>query len=350
MIEFILALFIIVFTSQVLDLFKVNKFINIFVSIFSFLFFTYEITYTADWVNYLYVFEDQEQETKDFFIRFITLKFEQWGLEYKHVFRFHIIVIAVLFTLFANKFLKNSLLLVIICFLIADYVPVVNQIRYFVAFGLYLFSVYYFYIRKYRLFGLFTVLAFLNHIGIIPLYLILLFIRKDVQTKIYIAFSIIVYTVVYAVLNINILQDAWGFEAYLQEEMKSTLLGGIFKMLPSILVVILLYYTHKKSTVEKDDEMQFLYRLSLFPIIFIPSITLTQVVGDRYVFNFIIIWIIFIVRNLKINNKNMLLQKVYVILIVFIVWYLVYILPFDVFGESPLLDEFIQSYESRFKQ
>jgi hypothetical protein len=255
----------------------------------------------------------------------------------------------VIFTLFANKFLKNSLLLVMICFLIVNYVPVVNQIRYFVAFGLYIFSIYYFYIKKYKLFGLFLVFSFLNHFGIIPLYLILFFIRRNnIQIKTYIIISIIVYIVIYLVQNIVILQDVWGFDLYLKEEMKSTFLGGVFKMIPSIFLISLLYFINKRNAIQKDNKSQFLYRLSFFPIIFIPSITLTQIIGDRYVFNFIIIWLIFIVTNLNINNKNMLLQKLFIVLVVYLVWFLLYHLPLYVFGESLLLEEFILSYESRY--
>ncbi|MEJ5089241.1 hypothetical protein GEO21_04245, partial [Sphingobacterium faecium] len=271
--------------------------------------------------------------------------FANIGLEYKNVFQLHIILIAIFYTFFAKKFLLNPFL-VVIFFLFLTYVPLVNQIRYFVAFSFFLFAIHNFYIGDKKKFYLFAILALLNHIGTFPLFVILFFLKRDLKIKYYLGAAIAIYIVMYGIMSVSYLSELGGFNIYIKEEMRTSFLGGLLKILPSIIFVLLIL--RLKQTNLPSYQSTFLYRVSLFPIVFIPSATLTQIIGDRYVFIFSFIWLIFIFQKVYYNKKYMLFYKILMLIFVFMIWFIMYYLPVILFGQSHLLDELVKTFDSQF--
>jgi len=338
--------FLILIISNFLSFLKSEK-INYLFSIVFFLILTINIKYTADWLNYESIFNDSTRETKDFFIKYISILFSEWGLEYHNVYQFHIVCISIILTNFISKFYKNPFL-ILLSFLFISYIPLVNQIRYFLAFSIYLFAIYNFYLKDYKLFFVFTVLSIVNHIGIIPLYLILLFVNKDIKVWKLFILSFIVYFVMKTIMNISYVSHLGGFNIYIKDEMRSSLLGGILKILPSLFFIGMLLILNKNN--KNSSTSTFLYRLSIFPIIFLPSSTLTQIIGDRYVFIFSIVWILYIYKTIMaIKLPNQKLINIYKFLIVLtFIWFIIYLLPLYLFGESHLYNELIKTIDSQF--
>lgn len=345
MITFIIIILILIL-SQVFEFNKINNRYASYTTIICFLLLTINISYTADWHNYEKIFYDTEIETKDFFIKFISSQLRELGFNYNAVYQFHIIWIAILYTYFTRKFLRNPLILVL-CFLLMTYVPLTNQIRYFLAFSLYLLSIHSFYYKKYNSFIFFAFLALINHIGILPLYLILLFIRKTIKRKYYAVLAVIIYVIIYAFMNISYVSQLGGFNIYLIEEMKSSFLGGLLKTLPSVITLTFIFILARKKKNKSENEV-FLYNVSFFPIMFIPASTVLQILGDRYVFIFSIIWLIYLSIILKSRIKSNLMWKLIIILYALTMWCIFYLLPIVFFDYSHLYNEFLMTFKSQF--
>ncbi len=345
MIVFILVV-LLLFFSQLLEFDKLNKYWAILFTIVCFLIFTINISYTADWKNYRFLFDNTDIDSKDYFIKFISLKFSEYGLEYKRVYQFHIFFIAILYTSFTSKFLRNPLL-VVLCFLLVCFVPLTNQIRYFLAFILYLFSIYYFYKKEYKKFIIFLCLTLLNHIAILPLYLILFFFRKEFKLKYYVFLSLIIYIVMFSITNISFSNKFDAFNFYLKDDMRSSFLGGLLKIFPSFLTLSLIYFLSKRRKFIDGDAV-FLYKTSFFPIIFLPTATMIQIIGDRYVFVFSIVWFIFLMSIIRNKTKYLFLWKLAIVSYTMFLWSLFYYLPEILLGYSYLLEEFITTFNSQF--
>jgi hypothetical protein len=140
------------------------------------------------------------------------------------------------------------------------------------------------------------------------------------------------------------------FSIYVDDE--SSLGGGILASLPYlpwIFLVLNVYNKYSKDEVRlKEDSFNILYSLSIYPFLFLFLGLFTQIIFQRYIEPFILVWVVFIFYSLRyedsVNDKILVVLK---ILGVFIIsFYLKYILPLSLLGFSEWLIHFYQILDS----
>lgn len=329
---------------------KVVYFLFGIVAVLIFLFFATQITYTADYEMYKSLY-DWEFEHTDILFRNMVLFFKANNYSFHALFVTHIIAYTILYYFFVLKFNPNTFF-ILIAFIVIIFIPYINQIRYFFAFAFFLYAAYYLlYNRKLILFAIFSVLGFLSHSAIIMLYiyfLLYLFLPKKHYANVLKVITIVLFVSSYVVSKTSIITYFEHFGGYMSVENQSSVMGGIFHILPIAALMLPLYLLDKGYRGDRSDKTYiFLKRTSFFSAALIPASIFIQIIGQRYVFPFLIIWLIFFFYLIKDNTHS---KKVrYVILSYFIfavVLYLQYGLPYLVFGESVFVEELVKSIES----
>jgi len=87
-----------------------------------------------------------------------------------------------------------------------------------------------------------------------------------------------------------------------------------------------------------DIKYQFLYRLSLYSIVFIPTSIIIQIISHRYVAASVIIWVTYIMYSFKydITIKRRILQLTIFLFLIIGSFLYFYILPEFLLGTSNL--------------
>lgn len=314
------------------------------------------VTDTADWEGYVYIFEEKEKKT-DFLFRYISMKGASYGYTFTDIYKLHIIIYGFLFALFISRFTQNIFLVLLFYVLIA-YVPLANQIRYYMGFGLYINGLYLLYFtRKQILSYLFFALAIISHSAIIVL-LGFVFLNKYSIDKNYLkrcyllAFAL--FTIVFSFENLGLSSLIDKYVIYFSQENVSNVIGGIYNSLPYIIMLILLQMRKKKvlkkyKGISDDKVFNFLYRLSFFTIIFIPASFYIQILAHRYVNSFLIIWLCFYLYTLKFEKSSKLIFNHIIGLtaIMIFLFYYTYFFSEIVLGEISLYYiEFVKSFNS----
>ena len=144
-------------------------------------------------------------QSNDILFNIVADFFSSRGFEYEAVYQLHIVVMMLGFVYFISKFSFSYIFPVIFIYLLFQYIPLSNQIRYFVAFSFFLIASYMYIVEKNMLvFCFFLVLSLLSHIGILLMYPFLLmrkidstvFLRKCLSYSLIIA---ILFFVIYRV-------------------------------------------------------------------------------------------------------------------------------------------------------
>ncbi|WP_417431765.1 EpsG family protein [Halpernia sp.] len=309
-----------------------------------------QITYTADYPMYESYFK-KEYENTDFIFYKSAYYFRHHNLTFQDLFGAHILVISALYLLFISKFNSNFFYIFGV-YLLLSFIPYVNQIRFYLAFPCFLLAAYYLLLnRKVMWFCLFGVLGGLSHSAILPLYsffLFYLFVPEKFYKNILIFGSIILFITSYIVSNTTLYAAFEHFGEYIKNENQSSFLGGVFSMLPTLVILIPLYLLDKKYLGNRNlPTYKFLKKLSFYTVLLIPASTFIQIIGYRYVFPFLVVWIMFFLYLIKDKPLKVKIRHFFIsYLLIIVVLYLQYILPLEVLGESSYLEEINETIKS----
>lgn len=335
---------------------KINIILIFIFSLFVFYFFTYGVTDTADWSGYMYKFEDSEIKT-DLIFRYLSLAALALGYSFVAVYQLHLIIFGFLFAFFVSRFTKN-IFLVLIFYLAINYVPLVNQIRYYLALSFFLSSMYFMFCSKRRTLSIvFLVFSVLSHSSMLMLCLFPILSKFSTPSNylkrvVYASFGL--FSLVFSFIMIGISNLLNHYEEYFSQAWVSSIFGGFFNIFPYVVFLFFLDRRQRKAIEEYPDLQEdklylLLYKLSYFTIIFIPSSLYIQVLGHRYVHAFLIVWICLYLYTLNLEK----LFKPYFygllelfLLLGFLIIY-IYILTPILSGEGDSYHlEFVRSYNS----
>lgn len=317
------------------------KFANVTFAAILFYLLLFNVTSNSDWQIYEHMFLVENQ--RDLLFYFITIFVKHLGYEYPVVYKIHITLIGCGLIFFISRFSKNYLLIILTIILMFFIVQISNQIRYYLAFALFINSIYFLIVQeKKKYFLLFAVLSILSHFSILLLYLFLFFYYKfnlNKSIKITLLYAVVFLAVILSIDTLAFFGRLEYFNAYLQEDAQSTLIGGLFNTLIWIFWIALVFFRNRYlsayHSLENDKKYQFLYKVSLFPIIFVPTGMFMIVFASRYLMPFLIVWIIFFFYSMIYENNK---QRVKTILtfsfFVIITSFYYYILPQFLFDEK----------------
>lgn len=287
--------------------FKLKDIIEIVVVSMCFFLLFYGIQYTDDMNGYMVEYEEKVTEMGSDF-GFVILE-NLCRANNVDFYDFYHIAIAIQLILFCWVFKRYgvNMIFAMICVLLTSYVQMANQIRYFIAFPLFLLSVYYFFIAKKNILAVILALLSISfHLGIIALYtffpIYYFFERKKIAIKKQISLYFIAGLVVLILFQSFfsfVVQTNAHFSEYGKEA--SSILGNLFAVLFSTACLLFIHFSSRSLCINDDDKlMKMIYSLSFFPIIFIiASFSGLQIVIARYVNVFISAWVILILLTKK---------------------------------------------------
>lgn len=275
--------------------------------------------------------------------------------DYHAFYQVHLVVYTLMYLLFISKFTKNYFY-VFLVFFVLYYVPYINQIRYYLSFPFFLLSLYYFVqVRRWFWFILFTFLAVVSHSAIVLLYTFLP-LYYFLSTKRFFSTSLVLSGVAFVVMlvlfNLGIAQQIEHFGEYFDKGMTSSVAGGFFNAVPYFIYIIYLWYVDRKykrahPDFEMDKTYSFLSKLSFYTIIFIPASFFVQVLGHRYVFPFLIVWLIFLLYTMRNESRQeKLLRLGQAMMVHLAVGFAIYLLPYMVLGKSFYVEEMVKGLKS----
>ena len=317
-------------------------------------YFTLGVEDTADKFMFEYFYYNDWDKIDPMFI-YLSKLMNAYGYNYYAFYRVHIIVYTLSYFLLISRY-TNNIFYVFLVFFVLYYVPYVNQIRYYMAFPFLLLSFHYFvYQRNLWLFALFTFLAVTSHSAIIVLYgffPLYYFVQSKNFFRAALLSSGIAFLLVLVLFQMGLIQALEHFGAYAGKGMTSSVSGGIFNALPYFLYIGYLYlidrrYRRRNPDYEDDKKYRYLSKLSFFTIVFIPASIFIQILGNRYVFPFLIIWVIFFLYLIRKESNTAKFFHFLIFAGVHIAaGYCIYILANVVLGESHYEEELIRSLKS----
>jgi len=345
----IIIAIIFIFLLYAFELFQSVKPIKIFsVLIGCFIFYAllFNVTDNNDWEIYKSVFDGYIQ-SNDFLFNFISDYFATRGYEYQVVYQFHILLMGICFVFFVTRFSSQNVFVVISLYLLFQLIPLSNQIRYFVAFSFFLISVYELVVSENKiLFLLFATLSVLSHTGVILMYPFLYFYYKTSNEDF--LGKLLLYSLLFSFLCVIIYRIGLllfnQFTSYFETEVLSSISGGVFNNLILVVWIFYIYVRNKvlvrsnQVEIVSDIKYQFLYRLSLYSIVFIPTSIIIQIISHRYVAASVIIWVTYIMYSFKydITIKRRILQLTIFLFLIIGSFLYFYILPEFLLGTSNL--------------
>lgn len=273
------------------------------------------IHYTNDWEGYSYTFS-HPIFSRDLGFSLLSLGFTSYGFEYQDLFKFHILLIAISY-LNLNRSVRLNPVILSIVLLIFYYVQIANQIRYYLAYPLILYSTYLLYNKKIFSSLLIISVAFTFHksvIIVLGIY-ILYFLSYSINSK---------HSQIILILLGNLLIGfAVGyiqrFDAQYEEYQTqvSSLLGGIFNSIPLIIAIALIYkfniiISRKESHLFKNHKYKWLYIISVGTCVFFYAGLQMQVLTNRFIAPLLPIWIgyyMFIKTHTHIKSIDRLAAK-----------------------------------------
>ena len=315
------------------------------------------VTNTTDWSAYLYIYEKDEFSI-DFIFRFLSSQAKLLGLNYINVYQLHVLLTGTMLTFFISRFTSNIFFILTFVILIL-FVPLANQIRFFLGLSLFLNAIYFLCIKKKKvLFLIIALLSVLSHLAIVPLFLFIpiYFIKKNkeylktliiISTSIYMLIAVL-FTIVGAMSELGARES---MDLYIQTDYSSSFLGTLFQALP-ILIIVTIIFANKNYFINKishfqDEKLNFLYRLTIFSFIFIPASFLTQIVLFRYCISLFFVWILLILRTTAYYNRNTRLRKISLLFIgqwIYICY--IYFLPVLILNSNDTKEKFMLIIDS----
>lgn len=260
---------------------NIQNYSNFIIATFLFVLAFWGIHYTADWEGYTYAFYNIDM-SRDKAFSLLAKYFYEKGLDYRALFHFHIVLMALLYSSFYHKLKVNPIIYIVITVLIG-YVGIGNQIRYYVAFPLTLIACYYWF-RQERVLsiGCFLV-ALYFHYTVIVIYSLFIFtnlVINRVKKRKWVIIALLNLIIFFLVYKSNFMMEE-QYNAYKDLDKTSSFAGGLFNLSP---LIVPIYYLRKLSlrrVQESSLEVEYLYILlfSSLPL-FLLSIYM-QITGSR---------------------------------------------------------------------
>lgn len=308
------------------------------------------ITNSTDWLGYEHIFENDDF-TIDFTFRFLSTQAKLFGLSYINLYQLHVFFTGGLIIYFISRFTSKIFLVTTFLILIL-FIPLANQIRFFLSLSLFINAAYFLCIKKNILLFLITsTLSVITHIAILPLFLFcnLYFIKSDAKFfKYLILISFLSLIFVGSLFSTFQSIYEFGFRenffVYIQSDYLSSFLGTLFQILP-ISLLILFVFTNRKKIIYRinyfnDQKFKFIYRLTLFSFVFIAPSFFTQIILFRYCVSLCFVWIILILLLMDYTNKY---RKGINVFILFLgLWLFIlykYVVPITILNSYEQFDE-----------
>lgn len=288
---------------------SVNTF-SFFVSLLIYALAFFYVTDNADWANYeFYYYNPDSASDLDLFFRRASSFFLSNGWPYIYLYRFYIILAGLLFSLFSSKFTSKSWI-VIFVFVLVFYIPLCNQIRYFLAASSILVAFQYLIEKRYVKHLLFILLGFFSHQAIIVnilVFYLFYFFWEYIRSRL---FSFILLCNIAIFLLENVLSAFFSdrFLVYFNVDNQSTLLGGLFRLvLPMYLVVTTI------RALKKNNLLDAIKKCPYAPIAFgalvflLPSVYI--LIFDRFYYFTLILWPLLMLQQIDVERGNIVVSN-----------------------------------------
>ena len=283
------------------------------------------VTTNSDWGGYEYWFENDASGTDRAF-QFLTIWFNEHGLTFRMLYRFHIILIALFYILLFRKLRVNPVFYTILM-LLFNYVEMGNQIRYYVGFPMALLALYYYINKRFLLSVLFGVFAFFFHSSLalfFAIFFLFYYCFNGFNNKgkiiLVIGANIVLY---YLVHNTDVIGN---FEVYLLDRSRiSSLLGGLFNLMPTIIYIYFTYLIDNEirkclpDMVQMKDYKYLYICIMMGTVLFLCSIP-TQILAHRMMGMILMpIWLTYFIRVKSLGSKkiNNLANNCLIVLLLF---------------------------------
>ncbi|PXY41989.1 hypothetical protein DMB65_05330 [Flavobacterium cheongpyeongense] len=340
-ITFLYVIFI--YWFEIFQYLLINKLASLCLGGIIFYLLLYNVTYNSDWDMYDAIYMGHT-ESSDFLFNFISKIFSEKGYDYSSVYKLHIFLIGVGFIYFASRNSFSNVFGIITTYLIFQIVPVSNQIRYYVAFSFFLIAIYNLIVLKNKLvFFVFGVLALISHSAIILMSPFIYFYYTNNEKYIpkLILSSLILASAFYFISFVGFI-FSFHFGSYFQKDLVSSFSGGLFNNFIWLFWFLFVYKINKRLLksnslkIECDVKYQFLYKISLYSIVFFPVSLLIQVLAHRYIIASLIFWLLFYYYSLNFEESlsNRLLSMLVFIVLILVTFFYMYILPTFLLGSS----------------
>lgn len=340
-ISIIIFFLVFFFSFEIFQNYSINKIISLLLGGFVFYALLYNVTYNSDWDMYDAIFMGHTQ-SNDFLFNFISGLFSDKGYDYSSVYKLHIFLIGIGFFYFASRNNYSNVFGIVTIYLLFQIVPVSNQIRYFLAFSFFLIATYNLIVSKNRIiFFTFCFLSLISHSAILLMYLFIYFYYTSDETYIQklILYSIILAGFFYFIYFVGFI-FSFHFGSYFEDDFLSSFSGGLFNNLIWVIWFFFIFKINKRlkennsNLLESDIKYQFLYKLSLYSILFLPVSIFLQVLAHRYIAASIIVWLTFFYYSLNYKDSlKMRLKSIFFfIMLIGITFFHMYILPSFLIG------------------
>lgn len=261
------------------------------------------VGYTPDREGYEYWLEFDVG--RDFLFNLFASFASDYGYGYQFVHGLFIFLSMLLLWFFVSRFLRGFFL-VIIFFLLLQYLYLATQIRFFPAFYSMLIALYFFLVpRSLWAFVFFALLAGFFHISALFLLVYLVFDRwveklsvvKLVPVSLVFFFSVaILIPSLFALVRNQRLMQLLG---YFDMADYASVLGGLFYVFPVLFSSLTIYLVFGRQVsankwIGVDLRARFLYGLSVFPLVIIPVGGIIQVIAQRFVMPLFLVQLVFI--------------------------------------------------------
>lgn len=250
------------------------------------------VEYTPDMKGYMVLFELEDFKQEPFFE--ISKKVVKWMKgDFKTLNDFYVACYTFILLYFISKFNKNLFLIILLYFPIV-FLYYTTQIRFFFGYFFVILAFYLYFINGDRLYSyIIFLLALSSHYSLFLSIPIFLLIRVSSLNLIrivpVIAIASGVFYHFFAHFFLEILNLDTNYQDYLSANLVSSFSGGLFTLLPYMvyyLAIIIVYRSLLKSNRDLrivDERMEFLFKLSVIPFIFVGVSFTTQEIARRFI-------------------------------------------------------------------
>jgi len=304
------------------------------------------VTYTPDWWGY--EFWLAEGVGKDLFFNFFASNLLPPGQGYKFMHITFTAIYSVMLVYFVSRFTEHTYV-VSLLFLVAIYIFYTTQIRFFMGYFSMFIGLYLWMVQKKYLWAIVMILfAVANHSSMIIFLILLPLFTISIENLLMRSIQIlIILSGVYFVFKtiVSLIPDDYYLVLYfLETDHHSSILGGLFTFLPTIITMLVLHVYVMQKTIEypeltEDLNFKFLYQITILPIIYFGISTERQVLGHRFILPSILFQLLLIMYVSYYNTprQNATLRWVVIAIIPFFVYYTYFLSVVLVESELPTI-------------
>ena len=272
------------------------------------------VTTNSDWVGYEYWFDVDASGTDKAFA-FLSAWFNERGLSFRMLYRFHILLIAFFYVVLFRKLRVNPILYSVIL-LLFSYDAVGNQIRYFVGLPMALLAIHYYVYKKYIWAVILGVLAFFFHSSLF-LFFAIFFLYYHLISRVGITWELVLI-IVFNILLYYVLHEtgmsskiSGNYDTYITSSSRvSSVLGGIYNLFTTITYIYFAFIINREVKIAEPTltmaiEYKYLYSCIMMGTVLVLCSIPTQIIAHRMMSMAMMpIWLTFFLRTYKLNIKN----------------------------------------------